>query len=68
MTPEFDKWWNEDLKIGMNNPYRTGSPAYWAWAGWKAGAATEREACAKVADAWDHDKRIAAAIRARGEK
>ena len=31
-------------------------------------AAAEREACAKVADAWDHDKRIAAAIRARSEK
>jgi hypothetical protein len=30
-------------------------------------AAAEREACAKVADAWDHDKRIAAAIRARGD-
>lgn len=31
-------------------------------------AAAERERCAQVADAWDHDKRIAAAIRALGDK
>lgn len=51
MTPEFNVWWNEELVHSRDNPYRMGSPAYWAWAGWWAGAAAERKACARIIEA-----------------
>ena len=49
MTKDFNDWWNSDLP-STNNPYTEDTPAYWAWAGWVAGAKAEREACAKVCD------------------
>jgi len=33
--PAFDAWWNGEYD-DSTNPYRKDSPAYWAWAGWKA--------------------------------
>ncbi len=49
MTEEFNKWWNADQGYdGVTNPYRSDSAVYWAWEGWQAGAAAEREACAKL--------------------
>ncbi len=64
MTKDFNDWWNSDLPL-TNNPYTEDTPAYWAWAGWVAGAKAEREAILKLTDSlgWvnaDH-------IRARGE-
>lgn len=51
MTKDFNDWWDSDL-TPMNNPYREDSPAYWAWAGWVAGAKAERDALVgKVAEA-----------------
>jgi hypothetical protein len=47
MTEEFNKWWDNDL-LTQNNPYVDGTPAFWAWEGWRAGVKAEREACAKV--------------------
>ena len=35
MTPEFDRWWNED-KLAKGNPYADGTPIWWAWEGWRA--------------------------------
>ena len=66
----FVYWWDEGT-VSVDNPYRHGSPAYWAWEGWQAGVKAEREACAKVvenyAGAWDDEGyAIAQAIRARG--
>ena len=34
-SDEFGDWWNGDYD-SSKNPYREGSPAYWAWAGWEA--------------------------------
>lgn len=48
MTKDFNNWWNSDLTL-MNNPYTEDTPAYWAWAGWVAGAKAEREACEEIA-------------------
>ena len=31
---EFNEWWDSD--IIRSSPFRRGSPAYWAWAGWEA--------------------------------
>lgn len=31
----FNRWWDADYD-DTGNPYRKESPAYWAWAGWKA--------------------------------
>ena len=49
MSEEFNKFWNEDL-LTEDNPYVDGTPAFWAWEGWRAGVKAEREACAKVCD------------------
>jgi len=80
MTEDFNKWWNSDGLV-EDNPYERDTPAFWAWEGWQAGAAAEREACAKVCDdlpvppyVSDNDAHIwdltcvdcAAAIRERG--
>ena len=32
---KFSEWWNSD-KETESNPYREGSPAFWAWEGWMA--------------------------------
>jgi hypothetical protein len=32
---DFDEWWDGDYD-DLANPYHTGTPAYWAWAGWQA--------------------------------
>ena len=36
----FNEWWNADYDDAdyddTGNPYRKGSPAYWAWSGWSA--------------------------------
>ena len=42
MTEEFNKWWNTDGLV-EDNPYTRDTPAFWAWEGWQAGAAAERE-------------------------
>ena len=42
MTEDFNKWWNSD-GIAEENSYREGSPVFWAWEGWQAGAAAERK-------------------------
>ena len=71
MNEAFNNWWDGDIQP-TDNPFRKNSPAYWAWAGWKAGAAAEREACARVVEAspsYDWHRfacEAAAAIRARG--
>lgn len=56
MTPEFNAWWDDDL-LTQTNPYREGSPIYWAWEGWYHGVKQEREACARVCEA-QRDARI----------
>ena len=33
----FDEWWDSDYD-DSSNPYRIGTPIYWAWAGWIAKA------------------------------
>lgn len=33
----FNEWWDKDYD-GKGNPFSFDSPAYWAWAGWKAAA------------------------------
>jgi hypothetical protein len=73
MTDDFNKWWDEDDLTTEGNNFVYGTPAYWAWEGWCAGAKAEREACAKVADEWskrqdDVGGYIARNIRVRGEK
>lgn len=79
MNAEFNEWWNSD-KPESENPYREDTPAYWAWAGWQAGAAAEHESCAKLFDEMadeaeseyepssvvNYYRAKAAAIRARG--
>ena len=47
MKDEFSSWWHNG-EAQNNNPYELDSAAYWAWEGWCAGVAAEREACAKV--------------------
>jgi hypothetical protein len=68
----FNRWWNDDGLI-EDNPFSRDTPAFWAWEGWQAGVAAEREACAKVCEA--EGERVdaswvscAAAIRARGQE
>jgi hypothetical protein len=48
MTPRFNEWWDSD-KLMDENPYTAGTPIWWAWEGWAAGAKDEREACARLA-------------------
>ena len=44
----FNKWWDADY-YDTGNPFRKNSPAYWAWAGWKAASKQpEQEPVAKV--------------------
>lgn len=38
---DFDVWWDTEELHTEENPFRKGSPAYWAWAGWVA--SKERE-------------------------
>lgn len=35
MKTNFDRWWDSDYD-DVSNPYKKGTPAYWAWAGWQA--------------------------------
>lgn len=70
MTEDFNKWWNSDGLV-EGNPYERDTPAFWAWEGWQAGVAAEREACAKVAEAvvprhTECGNKIAFSIRERG--
>jgi hypothetical protein len=69
---QFSDWWNEGVD-GEDNPYNKDTPAYWAWEGWLAGRAAEREACAKMCEAIEDDefywgRQYADAIRARGQE
>jgi hypothetical protein len=48
MTDDFNKWWDEDDLTTEGNNFVYGTPAYWAWEGWCAGAKAEREACAEL--------------------
>ena len=72
---QFEAWWDQDCDTS-ENPYSQHSMMYWAWEAWKAGRKAEREACAKVCDAYDvaedvnssdTAEGIAIAIRARGQ-
>lgn len=75
MTEDFNKWWDSD-ELDEDNPYTRDTPAFWAWEGWQAGAAAEREACAKVCDVLadkhtfegGYANECAIAIRARGKE
>ncbi len=40
----FDNWWDEDDLTTQGNNFEYGTPAYWAWEAWGAGARAEREA------------------------
>jgi hypothetical protein len=31
---DFNEWWDSDFPI--SSPFRKDTPAYWAWAGWRA--------------------------------
>ena len=42
MNKKFNEWWDEGLDT-KDNPFRKSSPAYWAWEGWVAGSAAQRE-------------------------
>jgi hypothetical protein len=42
MTEDFNKWWNSDGLV-EDNPYERDTPAFWAWEGWQAAIAAERE-------------------------
>jgi len=76
MNEAFSKWWNSDGLV-EDNPFNRDTPAFWAWEGWQAGVAAEREACAKVCEALDdgtyaggdqpYGLHYARAIRARGQ-
>jgi len=37
-SARFNEWWDSDSdsKVNSTNPFRNGSAAYWAWAGWQA--------------------------------
>jgi hypothetical protein len=37
-SASFNEWWDSDSesKVNSTNPFRNGSAAYWAWAGWQA--------------------------------
>ena len=43
MKEQFDDWWDAPIDM-TGNPFRQDCAAYWAWAGWVAGAAAERNA------------------------
>jgi hypothetical protein len=64
---QFNEWWNAGVD-GEDNPYKRMTPAYWAWEGWLAGRAAEREACAVIAFNAKTYIEAAEAIRARGQK
>jgi hypothetical protein len=73
--PKFNEWWNGEMN-DEDNPYNEDTPAYWAWEGWLAGRATEKEENAKLCNslarwhgqlvtaAYDH---AADSIRAKDE-
>jgi hypothetical protein len=81
MSKDFDDWWNADSLV-EDNPFRRESPAFWAWEGWHAGVAAERDACQDRIDAlhnmytlvsqqrdelMDQQRAQVEAIRARGQ-
>ena len=39
----FDEWWDSGELDDAANPFNTGTPAYWAWEGWKACARLTKE-------------------------
>ena len=65
MTDDFNNWWNDDVLV-KDNPYEVDTCAFWAWEGWHAAVAAEREACAKLVDECVNIELLADAIRARG--
>ena len=67
MTEEFNRWWNDNV-FTKNNPFSNDTPAFWAWEGWHAAIAAEREACAQIAFNANTYIEAAAAIRARGQE
>ena len=44
----FDNWWDEDDLRTQGNNFEYGTPAFWAWEAWGAGARAEREACKQI--------------------
>ena len=62
-SQQFDEWWNSDKPELAKNPYREDSAAYWAWAGWQASAAAERNRI-WTQDHWtEYERAIVAAER-----
>ena len=51
VPPEFNTWWNAETDT-PSNPFAAGTPAFWAWEGWKAGRATapSRDAAESTSD------------------
>lgn len=49
MTPEFNKWWDED-NLTQTNPYPEDTPVWWAWEGWQAGIRMQREKDALICE------------------
>ena len=47
MNEAFNAWWDRP-DDGSGHPYEAGSPAYWAWSGWKAGAAQAEQELAEL--------------------
>jgi hypothetical protein len=45
--PKFNEWWNGEMN-DEDNPYNEGTPAYWAWQGWLAGRAAQKDEDAKL--------------------
>jgi len=74
MIEEFNSWWNNGESL-TDNPYEPDSAAFWAWEGWCAAVKAEREACARMAEAFHQhgydftgDLELHDAIRARGQE
>ena len=58
---QFSDWWDVGVD-GEDNPYNKDTPAFWAWEGWLAGRAAEREACKQIA----HDTYEGFGVNAKG--
>ena len=58
-SASFDEWWDGDYD-DLANPYHTGTPAYWAWAGWVGRTDDQLDEIAVIARRGNlHDLRIA---------
>lgn len=71
MKEAFDDWWDAPIDM-TGNPFRQDCAAYWAWAGWKAGASAERKAIEPIVYGLcisdNNAQEIVTAIRKRGQE